>query len=127
MGRFQRINFHQFASGVLAFDVLVILWGAFVRATHSGAGCGSHWPDCNGAVIPFASRIETVIEFAHRTTSGLSLLLAAGLFVWAYRKYSRDHLAFRGAALALAFTLGEALIGAGLVLAGLVADNRSPM
>jgi protoheme IX farnesyltransferase len=127
MGLLHRIKFHQFASGVLAFDVLVILWGAFVRATHSGAGCGSHWPTCNGEVIPFASRIETVIEFAHRTTSGLSFLLAVALFVWAYRKYSRDHLAFRAAALALAFTLSEALIGAGLVLAGLVADNRSPM
>ncbi len=123
----KRVKFHQFAWGVLSFDILVILWGAFVRATHSGAGCGSHWPTCNGQVIPFASRIETVIEFAHRTTSGLSFLLAVALFVWAFRIFRKDDLAFRAAAFALFFTLMEAIIGAGLVLAGLVADNRSPM
>jgi protoheme IX farnesyltransferase len=126
-GFLKRVHFHQFAWGVLSFDVLVILWGAFVRATHSGAGCGSHWPTCNGDVIPLASKIETVVEFAHRTTSGLSFLLAVALFVWAYRKFSSDHLAFRASALALGFTLTEALIGMVLVLAGLVADDRSPM
>ena len=58
-----KLTYQKFAWSVLGFMVLVILWGAFVRATHSGAGCGSHWPLCNGTVIPFEPRIETVIEF----------------------------------------------------------------
>lgn len=123
----KKFSFHKFAWGVLGFDVLVILWGAFVRATHSGAGCGSHWPDCNGQVIPFGQRIETIIEFAHRTTSGMAFLLAVALFVWAYRSYRHDRTVFRAATMVLVFTLSEAVIGAGLVLFGLVADNKSPM
>ena len=123
----KRISFHHFAWGVLGFDVLVILWGAFVRATHSGAGCGSHWPTCNGEVIPFAPRVETLIEFTHRLTSGIAFLLAIALVVWAYKRYPKTHTAFRAAVLVFVFTLTEALIGAGLVLLGLVADNRSPM
>ena len=81
-----KLTFHKFAWGVLGFMVLVILWGAFVRATHSGAGCGSHWPLCNGTVIPFEPRIETVIEFTHRATSGIAFLLAIALAVWAFRR-----------------------------------------
>ena len=78
-GSLTRPKFQHAAWGVLGFDVLVILWGAFVRATHSGAVCGSHWPTCNGEVIPFASRVESLIEFTHRATSGLAFLLAVFL------------------------------------------------
>lgn len=105
----------------------MILWGAFVRATHSGAGCGSHWPTCNGEVIPFAPRIETVIEFTHRTSSGIALLLVISLVVWAYRAYGSSHVVFKLSAWSLVFTLTEALLGAGLVLFQLVADDRSAM
>ena len=60
-------RFVRFAWGVLVLNVLVIIWGAFVRATGSGAGCGSHWPLCQGEVIPQPQQIETIIEFSHRT------------------------------------------------------------
>jgi protoheme IX farnesyltransferase len=82
---------------------------------------------CNGEVIPFAPRVETVIEFIHRATSGMAFLLAVALVVWAYRRYPTTHAAFRAAVLTFVFTLTEALIGAGLVLLGLVADNQSPL
>ena len=77
-----RTNFTRYAWFVLGFMILVILWGAFVRATGSGAGCGSHWPLCNGVVIPRAARTETLIEFTHRITSGLSGLFVLALWVW---------------------------------------------
>ena len=86
-----KLTYQKFAWSVLGFMVLVILWGAFVRATHSGAGCGSHWPLCNGTVIPFEPRIETVIEFTHRATSGIAFLLAIALAVWGFRKYGSSH------------------------------------
>jgi heme A synthase len=115
----------RYAWGVLAFNLLVILWGGFVRASGSGAGCGSHWPLCNGEVVPRAPAVATVIEFGHRVSSGLSLLLIAGLVVGAWRRYPRRHRVRLGAALSGAFILGEALIGAGLVLLEHVATDTS--
>src|SRR3954468_18879982 len=79
-------RFTRYAWLTLAYNVLVVLWGAIVRATGSGAGCGSHWPFCNGEVIPRSPRIETVIEFSHRLTSGIALLLVVGLVVGAFRR-----------------------------------------
>ncbi|MBC7692895.1 MAG: COX15/CtaA family protein [Methylotenera sp.] len=110
---------------VLLYTVAVIVWGAFVRATGSGAGCGEHWPLCNGVVLPRAAALQTVIEFTHRVTSGLSLLLIIGMAVWAFRKVRAGHLLRKAATFSVVFILTEALIGAGLVLLGLVAKDQS--
>lgn len=118
-------RFALYAWFVVGYNVFVILWGAYVRASGSGAGCGSHWPLCNGEAIPRAPQLATVIEFTHRLTSGLALLLVVGLVVWAFRAFEKKHPVRRGAVLSLIFILTEALIGAGLVLFELVADNAS--
>jgi len=118
-------RFARFCWGVLGYNVLVILWGAFVRATGSGAGCGSHWPTCNGEVIPRPQSVETLIEFTHRATSGLALLAVLALFVWAFRTHPRKHIVRLGASLSLFFIITEALLGAGLVLFEWVAHNTS--
>jgi heme A synthase len=115
----------RFAWLVLAYNVGVILWGAYVRATGSGAGCGSHWPLCNGDVIPRAPSIATLIEYSHRLTSGLALISVIALAVWTWRARRRGHPGRTGAALSVAFMLTEAAVGAGLVLFALVADNAS--
>ena len=47
-------SFARFAGAVLGYNLLVIVWGAYVRASGSGAGCGNHWPLCNGVVVPNA-------------------------------------------------------------------------
>ena len=107
----------------IAYTVLVIVWGAVVRATLSGAGCGDHWPMCNGEVVPVAPSVETVVEFTHRLTSGLAWIFALGFVFWSRRAFEAGHLARRGAALGLLFMSTEALIGAGLVLTKMVADN----
>src|SRR5262245_35507929 len=117
--------FVRFAWGTLAFTVAVVLWGAFVRATGSGAGCGEHWPLCNGVVVPRSPRLETVIELTHRVTSGLSLLLVLGLGVAAMRLFPAGHRVRWAAVASVLLIVSEALIGAGLVLFGLVADDRS--
>ncbi len=115
-----------YAWGVLAWNILVALWGAYVRATGSGAGCGAHWPTCNGQVIPRSPEAETLIEFTHRATSGLAFLSVALLAYWAFRAYPKGHPARFGAFLSLFFMLTESLLGASLVLFGWVADNVSP-
>lgn len=117
--------FVRFAWGVLAYTVAVVLWGAYVRATGSGAGCGAHWPLCNGVVVPRAPATATLIELTHRVTSGLSLALIGALGVWGMRAYPSGHPVRGLAAAAVALIVSEALIGAGLVLFGLVADDRS--
>jgi cytochrome c oxidase assembly protein subunit 15 len=105
--------------------MLVVLWGAFVRATGSGAGCGNRWPLCNGAMVPRAPRIETIIEFTHRATSGLALASVAALCIWAFRLFPRGHRARTYAALSVVFLIAEALLGAGLVLFQYVEHNAS--
>src|SRR5262245_51786483 len=119
------VRFAKYAWGVLAANLGVVLWGAYVRASGSGAGCGSHWPLCTGVVVPRSPSIATLIELTHRATSGIALLLVFGLFVWSRRVASPRSPVRLGAAFALVFMLGEALLGAGLVLFELVAHNDS--
>lgn len=118
-------NFAKYSWAVLGYNVLVILWGAYVRATGSGAGCGSHWPLCNGVVIPRAPQIETIIEYSHRLTSGIALVLVLILFIWAFRRYPKKHIIRFGASISLFSIITEALVGAGLVLLEFVADDAS--
>jgi cytochrome c oxidase assembly protein subunit 15 len=115
----------RFAWLVLLWNLVVILWGAFVRATGSGAGCGAHWPLCNGEVVPRTPDLETMIEFTHRATSGVALLLVLGLVLWVFRARPGGHPARAAAGSALFFILTEAAVGAGLVLFRLVAENES--
>ena len=116
-------SFARYNLAVLGYTLLVILWGAFVRATGSGAGCGSHWPLCNGEVVPPTPAIETLIEYSHRISSSALGLLVIGLVVWAYRAFGRGHPARAGAVAAMFFTVLEGLIGAAQVRLELVADN----
>lgn len=118
-------RFAYYAWGTLGYNILVILWGAVVRATGSGAGCGSHWPLCNGEVVPRAPSIEMIIEFSHRVTSGIALISTVLLLIWAYRRYEKGHIVRRAAAAAMFFMITEALVGAGLVLLEYVAFNES--
>jgi heme A synthase len=118
-------NFTRYAWAVLVYNLGVVLWGAFVRATGSGAGCGNHWPLCNGTVTQHSPSAATIIEFTHRVTSGLDLALVALLVVWAFRRFPRQHPVRLGAALSALFLVTEALIGAALVLLEHTAKNAS--
>ena len=118
-------RFTQFAWATLGYNLLVVLWGAFVRASGSGAGCGEHWPTCNGEVIPRPEAVETMIEFTHRATSGLALLLTVALVIAAHKSFSPGHRVRRAARTTLGFMIAEALLGAGLVIFGLVENNDS--
>jgi len=108
-------RFSRYAWFVLGFNLLVILWGALVRASKSGEGCGDHWPLCNGTVIPHAAQIATIIEFTHRATTGLALISVVWLTIWAYRAFPKGRVR-NAAAASLILILTEALLGAGLVL-----------
>lgn len=118
-------GYAKFAWTVLIYNLFVILWGAYVRATGSGAGCGSHWPLCNGEVLPRAPQIETIIEYTHRLSSGIAFILVLVMFLWALRAYPKRHVVRLGASLSMIFITTEALVGAGLVLFEWVAHDAS--
>jgi len=120
----QRGTYRKVATATLASTIFVILWGAFVRATGSGAGCGSHWPMCNGEVVPRAPSISTVVELTHRVTSGALMILTAVMVVCAFRAFPKGHAARAASVLSAVFLVTEALIGAGLVLLEYVADDK---
>src|SRR6202451_1694726 len=101
----------SFAWSVLAYNVAVILWGAVVRATSSGAGCGDHWPLCNGVVLQSNPRLATLIELAHRLSSGLTLPAVLLLLLWSFRATVSGHLARIASIAAVVLTFNEALLG----------------
>lgn len=120
-----RVYAARFAWVVVGYNVLVIVWGALVRATGSGAGCGNHWPLCNGQVIPVSPTIHTVIEFTHRMMTGGSAFLVLGLVLWTFRATRRGRAARVAVVVSGLLLLNEAFLGALLVKLGYVTGNQS--
>lgn len=116
----------RLAWAALIYNILVILWGAVVRITGAGAGCGDHWPLCDGVVVPHSFTFERSIEFSHRLTSGASGLVAIALVVLAFRATPRGHLARVGAVWTLGLIILEGLVGGIQVLLGLTATSTDP-
>jgi heme a synthase len=115
----------RFAWVVVGYNVLVILWGALVRATGSGAGCGNHWPLCNGQVIPVSPSAHTIIEFTHRMMVSGSIYAMIALVVWTFRTSVKGQASRVFVVLATVLLLNEALLGALLVKLGYVTGNQS--
>ena len=115
----------RLAWATLVCNVAVVLWGAYVRATGSGAGCGNKWPICSGAVLGTSARAQTIIEFTHRMTSGIVLLMVACLVAWCWRVTSKRDWARYSAVLAAALLANEALLGGALVLLDYVGKDKS--
>ena len=120
-----RLPLSKLGQAVTAATIGVVLFGAIVRITGSGAGCGQHWPSCNGEVAHLPQRLETWIELGHRTTSGLDFLGVLALAVVAWQRLSPRHPARIAAVAAFVLIMVEVLIGARLVLLNLVGSNMS--
>jgi heme a synthase len=106
----------KFAVFVLVYTLAVILFGAYVRISGSGAGCGEHWPTCEGQVIPgdLIKNHAKTIEYTHRLTSGLSGVFVLALVIGVFRLGNKP--ARRWALFSLLFIITEGLLGASLVL-----------
>jgi cytochrome c oxidase assembly protein subunit 15 len=126
-GRLPSPALRRFAWGVLAYFIAVIVWGTLVRASGSGNGCGDHWPLCNGTVLQHSPHVDTMIEFTHRITSGISFFSVVGLLWWTFAGTVRGHLARSAAIATVAFTMIEAILGAFLVKLGLTGTSQSPL
>lgn len=118
--------FKKYSLFTLIFTLLVILWGAWVRLSHSGEGCGSDWPLCKGSLLPEETS-ASFIEWFHRLSSGLSLIFVIILFILSLKIYPKKHLLRKLTSFALLFIIIEALIGAVLVLSSFVGANSSTL
>lgn len=116
-------SFAKYAWFALAYNVVVILWGVFLRASKSGDGCGQHWLTCRGEIIPSAPELKTIIEFSHRLTSGVAFVVVLALLVWTFRAYRKGSVLRKTAFISFVFIVTEALVGAGLVLTGNTAET----
>lgn len=128
MGLLSVLNTSRYRKLVLwtvIYTVIVILWGAWVRISHSGDGCGETWPLCGGQVIPDAQKAKTWVEYTHRLMSGLYGILIFFIFYATRRLFPVGHQTRRMASWLLVFCIIEALLGAKLVLLGLVGNNDS--
>jgi heme A synthase len=114
----------RFAWSYYAYLLFVILFGAWVRISGSGAGCGGSWPTCHGEFMPPSAETKTLIEYSHRATSGLLGVLSLLLLAWVFQA-RRSRRCKVAALVTVGLVLVEALIGAGLVLRELVADDAS--
>lgn len=107
-----------YASLVFAFGHVV--FGAIVRITGSGLGCGDHWPKCHGYWIPPFERPDLIIEVTHRYLAlGLTLTVIA-LAVAAFRRRRLPGVdgpggVLRAALLSAALVVAAALLGAVVV------------
>jgi heme A synthase len=119
-------TFLKYAWFVFGFNVLVILWGVFLRASHSGDGCGEHWLTCHGEIIPSAPELKTVIEFLHRLMSGLDFFITLAMAILAWRWFEKGNNIRKFAFASFGLIIVEALIGAGLVLTGNTAGADTP-
>jgi heme A synthase len=124
-GSMPSARFHKFSWAVLASVVVFALWGAVVRATGSGAGCGSHWPTCNGELVPTSPGAATLIEYVHRVSVAIIGFPVLAQLFWSRRLYPRGHHARRAVAWSMVLMVSEYAIGASIVLLRYTGDNAS--
>lgn len=118
-------NLSKFAYTVLGYSVLVILFGAFVRASYSGDGCGASWPMCGETFVPEITSAPRAVELTHRLTSGLLALLCASLWGFSSLVLPKGSAARRAAGFALLSCIISALVGAILVKFQWVTNDKS--
>src|ERR1035437_5345402 len=76
----------RLALGTVVAGYVLIVVGGIVRVSGSGLGCGAHWPDCNGAIVP-VFRFETAIEYTHRMVAAAVVVLTFGLIVTGFAAF----------------------------------------
>lgn len=118
-------KYYQYAFFLWIYTLIVILWGAWVRISRSGDGCGQNWPLCHGQILPLSQNTATWIEFSHRVSTGIFGLAVIVLVIMAFQYFPTSHRIRKASLWTLFFTLTEALIGAKLVLSGLVGEVSS--
>lgn len=116
-------RFANFAWFNLIYNLLVVAFGVFLRASGSGDGCGENWPFCTGDKNPANGPWASLIESSHRISTVLVGLFSFIMLGWSFRSFAKGHPVKKFAVAYFVFTLLEGLIGRHLVVNGLVTSN----
>ncbi len=119
-------TYSKWIMALIVYSLFVFLWGAWVRISGSGDGCGEHWPFCHGELIPSSYAVKVWIENFHRISTKIYGFFVIGLVILAFRWTTKGHAARKGILWTLFFTLTEGIIGAILVIKGFVVNDESP-
>ena len=87
-----------------------VVFGAIVRISGSGMGCGDHWPKCQGHWFPPLDRTDLIIEVTHRYIAATLSVAILALLVVALMRRALPGVSGRGG------VLRAASLGAGLVV-----------
>ncbi len=98
--------------------LFVLIGGALVTKTESGAGCGDSWPLCHGQLIPEEITFELVIELSHRVVSGVVGILVLALSIWSWKAIGHIRETKFLAFISFFFLVLQGLIGAAAVMWG---------
>ena len=106
----------RLAYSTLGLAYALIVFGAVVRISGSGMGCGDHWPRCFGRWFPPLDQPTVVIEWTHRLIAAITVAMVALLVVVALRKRGEPGVSgprgvLRAALLAAALVILQALLG----------------
>jgi heme A synthase len=74
----------------LVVACLHLVFGAIVRISGSGMGCGDHWPKCYGYWFPPLSRPDLIVEVSHRYLASILVLAVSSMALVAFR-HRREH------------------------------------
>jgi len=94
-----------------------VVFGAIVRISGSGMGCGDHWPDCYGSFTPAHNGANLLVEISHRYGAAALSLAIVALAVAAWVKRREPGVGgpggvLRAALLAVVLVIVAALFGA---------------
>ncbi|MFD2208703.1 heme A synthase [Virgibacillus halophilus] len=95
--------------------IFVLIGGALVTKTGSGAGCGKSWPLCEGKLLPSDITPELIIELSHRLVSGIGAMIVAVLSFLAWKRLGHIREVKFLSFMSIFFLVLQALIGAAAV------------
>jgi protoheme IX farnesyltransferase len=119
--------FAKYAWMLLAYTLLAIGWGVFVRASFSGDGCGDIWLGCDTSHTPVQGQFGRFVELTHRLSTSILGPMVLVLVLWAFRSFPKGDLVRKAAIWTFVFTALEGLVGAGLVKFQLVTTDDRPI
>lgn len=116
-------NARRIAYAAIVMAYVQIVFGAIVRITGSGMGCGDHWPKCHGSWLPDLGSAQTAIELTHRVWGALLGIAIIALYLVALRIRKRGEPGgakiFRSAQVSLLLVVIVGLLGREAVRLGL--------
>lgn len=111
--------FRRLTNASLVATIVLVAIGGLVRATKSGLGCGTDWPDCGGRLVPSLETRAEIVEFSHRFTAAIVGFLILALAIVALRRLRDERRIKVASVAALVLVVFQALLGAAVVKAEL--------